>query len=379
MTATSNTIPEPDDGYPDFLVRLRTNFTEAALASPMFTTDAVGIFGVFLDSLPAERRQQFTCRACRDFVEAYGGLVTIGEDGRTSPVFWRGYIPVVFQFAVAAVFDHIQRARVNGVFLTAQGTLGRPVTGAWHHMAATLPPERLFRETALKNAGQAMAEKREEYAMLSRGLAEFGFDVAKQAETLLQAEALYRSEKVLGVAKWLRTLHGARNAVGKDSRRRENVVWRAVATAPPGFAHVRSTMVGTLLSDLAEGMTLDVVKRRFDEKMNPTKYQRPTAPPNEGNIALAEKVVAELQAAGALARRYARLEDLGALWRPAEKPDPGSSNGGGVFDHLREAAQKACGRRRGRRARASTPGSCGSERMPCASARPRAGRSTTQG
>jgi hypothetical protein len=111
-------------------------------------------------------------------------------------------------------------------------------------------------------------------------------------------------------------------------------VWRAIATAPAGFCHPRSSMVGTLLEDIASGMAFDDAAKRFAAKMHPLQYQRPTAPPRAGQIDAAERLVEQLGIAAALPRRFAQLEDLEVLWRPATPP--GADRG--VFGHLRPGA-----------------------------------------
>src|SRR5262249_16422363 len=121
-------------------------------------------------------------------------------------------------------------------------------------------------------------------------------------------------------------------------RTRENLLWLAVATAPAGFCHVRSSVVGSLLEDIQDGKPFDAVKRAFDEKMSPLQYQRPTAPPSDGNIKQAEEPGAKPGSAGALRRRYARLEDLQTIWRPFAEPE---ATPDGVFGHLREKKRDA--------------------------------------
>ena len=79
----------------------------------------------------------------------------------------------------------------------------------------------------------------------------------------------------------------------------------------------------------------DRIKRRFDEKMHPLQYMRPSAAPSAGQIAEAEQRVAALQAAGALRRRFARVEEVDALWRPAAPAEPA-----GVFGHLRAKPER---------------------------------------
>jgi hypothetical protein len=187
----------------------------------------------------------------------------------------------------------------------------------------------------LLNADQAMALKREEYGMLCRGLAEFSVETVRVAAAIVQSDTLYRSEHVSGVVSWLLKLHGARLNTGSGWHK-ENVVWRAVATAPVGWCHIRTTMIGTLLEDIASGMSQDRVASRFATKMNPTQYQRPQAAPSTGNIAQAEKIVASLGIAASLNRRMARIEEIEKLWVPSRvKKEPTT----GVFSHLRTKSE----------------------------------------
>jgi hypothetical protein len=147
-----------------------------------------------------------------------------------------------------------------------------------------------------------------------RALEEFSVETLTKALALLNSDALYRAEKVIGPAQWLADLHAA---CAKANR--NNVVWRAVATAPEGFCHPRSSMIGTLLEDIASGMDFTQVSRRFADKMAPSRYQRPQAAPSVGAIQQAEKLVEQLGIARSLERRYARLEELQTVWRPQEE------------------------------------------------------------
>ena len=321
MTATTiNTREDYDSdvGYEALLQTIEARVS--ACDEPLFTTDAGdnhhgALFEMFLDNLPPHRRQHYTCNACRRFVNHYGGLVTISEDGITTPLVWSPEdAEGIFTTPIAALHHAVKRAKVTGVFLSADDVWGQPVTGLWHHMAGHPHAARIYRGRVL-TAGQAMAEKLEDYRTLCRGLAEFSPDVLTQALGLLQADALYRSEKVLGVAQWVAALHAARDS--KRGPAKANVTWRAVATAPAGFCHIRSTMISTLLEDIASGMDFDAVAKRFARKMSPLQYQRPQVAPKAGNIADAERLVAKLGVAASLARRFARFDDVQEfVWLP---------------------------------------------------------------
>lgn len=319
-----------DADYDAFLVRVNDRFNgKLAGVLPLLTTDATGLWEAYLGGFTDDFRQHNNCHACRNFIERFGGLVLCCIDGKTTSAIWDvDDAPEAYKASVAAVLKIVGRAKVTGVFLSTERVLGTPITGPWHHLSVALP-EALVMRRGLLTAGQVMAEKREDFGQVMRALDEFKMWMVAQALTILRADALYRSEKVLGQAEWLHRLHEA-IAPLKGSRR-TNMVWHEVAKAPAGFCHPRASMIGTLLEDLAADMDFDVVRERFAKKMHPLAYQRPQAAPTSGAVAQAEKVFEKMGLAPALARRFCRLDEVVALWRPKEAAKPSA---GGVFGHL---------------------------------------------
>lgn len=338
MQAVIETRQHNDDEYEVFLSRIQGGFsaTITKYGNKLFTTDTAGLFDAFLGMLPVEVRQHYTCNACRRFVDNFSGLVSIAPDGKTVPVMWPIKVPLLYQNSVDAVKHLVSKAKVTGVFLNPQPVWGQPVTGEWHHMAVNVNGL-VFKET-IKTASQVMAEKREDYKTLIAGLVEFPLPVIEQAITLLKTDSLYRSEKCLGVAEWLADLHRKRSAT-KNQTIKNNLTWLAVATAPAGYCHIRSTMIGTLLEDIATGLPFEAINRRFAEKIHPLQYQRPQVPPSAGNVAQAEKIFAQLETTGSLARRFARLDEIKTIWRPAQPKE--TLPGKGVFSHLKVKGQKS--------------------------------------
>lgn len=336
--AKKERLVRSDDRYDEFLSAIQAWFGEIPVGSPVFTTDATDLWEKFLDGFEGDWRQYFNCTACRRFVQTYGGLVTMDECGVREPAVWPQVesVPPLYFSAVRAARKEIQRSKITGVFLSPHIEWGQPVTWEWHHMAVRVPATMPW-TGHLETAGQAMAAKLQEYEMLRRALAEFKVEVVEQAATLLRSDSMYRSEKVLGVAEWLLGLMASLGGV-RNKKVQDNLVWQAVAKAPPGFCHVRTTMICTLLEDLAAGLDFETVSARFRAKMSPLLYQRPQAAPKAGNIAAAEKVVEQLRAAGSLERRYATLADLQTIWTPRdEKP----KKSGGVFDGVKARGAQA--------------------------------------
>ncbi|WP_295622168.1 hypothetical protein [Chamaesiphon sp. GL140_3_metabinner_50] len=305
----------------------------------LFTTATTNLFQIFLEALPADFRQHHTCNSCRQFVDRFGGIVTIDPDGKTIPVMWNPeLVPDVYAPAVTKLSSVVASAAIDNVFLSDLRTWGTPVTGNWEHIAIVPSQDLVFESTNFYTIYQIVAQKQQDYQMLLRGLADFPLEVAKQASSLLSNATLYRSSACIGIAKWFLDLHQQRQSA-RNSRLRENLTWVAVANAPSGFCHIRSGMLGTLLEDIQNGLTFEQIAQKFNAKMNPLQYLRPQAPPKAGNIAQAEKIIEQLQTAGALDRRFAKLEDLQALWVPHSATPKVESKG--IFGHLQTATTKA--------------------------------------
>ena len=331
-----------DDTYDAFLAAVRARFTSVCASlgkrPALFLTAAPDLFEVFLGAMPAALRQANTCTTCRAFLSRFGGLVRVDADGDVTSALWDpATVPEPYTAAVRALAAAVAEAPIDRVFLSGEAIWGVPVKGPWTHLAVTPPSALVFASTGVKTASQAAAERLEDHRTLLRALEEFPADPVKKAAALLGTEALYRSEKCLGVAEWLLGVHDQRRSA-RSERRRTNLTWLAAATAPPGFCHVRSTMIGTLLEDLVSSLPFEAIKARFAAKMHPLQYQRPTAAPSAQNIARAEAIVEQLKTAGALERRFAKLSDIEALWRPAppaHKPKPA-----GVFSHLAPRSER---------------------------------------
>lgn len=330
--------PEADreqDGYEKFLYSVVKSFEKSTQGdkAPLFTTDAEDLFELFLENLPQDARQHYTCRTCRKFVDTYGGLVRIDESGTKTPAFWSKdvAVPEFFDGAVKAVRKAVKDAKVTGVFITSARVLGTPITGSWKHIAATMP-ERFLNKSRIKTDEQLMAEKVEDHRILIDALSKYTTDTVRAAVGILSTDVLYRSEKVLGIAEWFLNL---KNAVeGKERKSSKNIIWYAVATAPAGFCHISSSMIGTLLDDIENGLDMEAIKRRFADKMNPLAYQRPKAAPSRGNVEQAERIVEKLGIANSLKRRFARADEIEKIWEPAPVRDPYPHNTG-VFSMVK--------------------------------------------
>lgn len=304
-------------------------------SEPLFHTDA-DLWEVYLQAFnnPSER-QHYNCHTCRNFISRYGNLVTIDEEGKVKSALWHIHSQLPsppgdnYKLAIKAMCEAVERANVTGVFYSETSILGTPQTGIWSHLS--VKNQNIFSNRIL-SPFQAMAEKKEDYSNISRFLPQFSLENLETVVEILQSDALSRSEKVYHHAKWLFDLKSSTSDT-KNTKLKRNLIWRAIASAPPGFAHPSTSMLSTLLDNIKASLPFAVIKSRFEEKMHPLKYRRPTASVSSNQIDGAEKLVEKLGVASAFNRRLATISDIQTIW---SKPQEEKEKSQGLFSSLKE-------------------------------------------
>lgn len=319
-----------NDGYPQLLGSIKSTFDTAVYNTnePLFLTDAFGLYDLFLANLPSEARQHYNCRACRNFVERYGGLVCIDKHtGDLHPVMWsdkKREIPPFFGAAVSAIRKRVLDATVVGIFVPSKMNLGVERTGSWEHMHVSIPAHAVY-YNPLKTAEQKFAENNEDFRCLFDYVKKYSRNSRQYVQTAINylgTGVLYRGDRFTPQATWFLDIL---NDLLK-TRKWRNIVWWRTATAPTGWCHIGNSVLGALIDDIAAGYSFEDIKARFESKMDPAQYQRPQAAPAEGNIARAESIVAKLGIENSLKRRFARLDEIRKIWTPkgnVSRPESG--------------------------------------------------------
>lgn len=334
--------PKEDEGhdYSGLLAGVQSSFElVSSWPGPFFQTDAPGLSELYLIAMPSAR-QHHNCSACRRFLETYGGLVVVTDSGNLESVMWKltGGVPDFYVPVFEHMRERVERAKIVAPFLTKEHIWGTPKTGNWSHMAVLPEPKRVYRPGAL-TPGQAMASAKENFRIVNDALKEFSTQMLDQALRLFESDSLSYSEKFKGPVFWLRKLHER-----PRGRKGENLLWRAVATAPAGYCHPKSSVIAPLLQDIVNGLPFEDLKRKFNAKVAPLKYQRAQVAPTAGNLASAEKLIEKLGLRKSLERRFARLNELEKIWFPYAPASKAASAPGAIFGHL---TPKATGKGKG--------------------------------
>jgi hypothetical protein len=319
-----------DTQYLEYLSKVQSFFLSCLGTSgkePLFLTDAEDLWEIYLDNFDSpEERQHHNCSTCKQFIRSFGSLAVVNEGGRVVSCLWNeDDAPENLRRSVAALSRAVRRSKIVSPFLSKDKLWGTPETGVWNHLHI-VPPKNILLTEWIATPFQRMAEKKEDFKNVMRALSDFSPETLETALTLLRSDSLYRSEKVLGQAEWLANLHKLRSS-GKT-----NLIWKEIATAPAGFCHPRSSMIGTLLEDIQAGGSFESVSRSFARKMHPLSYQRPQAAPTAMAIEQAERVVAQMGVASSFKRRFLRRDEVVSFWEAKPAVQEGGS---GVFGSLR--------------------------------------------
>lgn len=320
--------------YDAFIQRINDRFN--AIKTTVFETDAVGLYEAYLASFnEGDERQYHTCSCCRQFIERFGALAIVSDDGRIVSAVWNEEdAPANYAKAVSAMARIVARAKITKPFISSERQYGTakstvPATGhVWTHFAVKPEAARIYKPSGLTTA--FASAKREEFGSVLHALSEYSKKTVDLALKLLQDDQLGNSAAAVGQAQFLADLHVI---MGKDIGLplRKNLIYRAVSQAPSGFCHPRTSMISTLLDDIESGKSFEQAQRNWNAKMHPLAYQRPQAAPTAGAIEQAERLFAAMGLAPALKRRIARLDEIPKLWEPKKIDEVKSA---GVFGHL---------------------------------------------
>ena len=234
-----------NNGYEALVDNIKKTFASKLkdnVKTPLFRTSVSDLFDTFLYYLPDACKQEYTCRACKHFVDRFGGLVFIKEDGTTESAIWNvENIPGMFIEPITQMKEIVESAQVQDIFVSDYVDLGTYDTNGFHHFSVKLPRV-MINTSRVKNASQVSAEKAEDYGMLKRALEKYSMSQIDQALNLLESGSLYRGSSYVAMCKWFKETKEKIASIN-DQPQHTNMIWKYAATAPNGFTHISGSML----------------------------------------------------------------------------------------------------------------------------------------
>ncbi|MNL91059.1 hypothetical protein D3C81_07870 [compost metagenome] len=302
----------------------------------LYKTNSKGLYDAYLGGIPQEHKQFYTCNSCRLFIEKFGGLVVLDKNLKMRSAFWDlDKTPEFFKASVTWMLDIISESTITGVFVAEKAQIGIPVNYdqegvKWTHFSAKVPLTLVNKSRSMTHR-QVMAEKAEEFTMLIKALEKYSLKVVNDTLAIVESGELFRQDKCLEKAKWFKEVKQGYDKQKTATKR--NYLWSVVANAPAHFCHINSSVYGTLLSDVNEGLSFEGIKRSFEAKME--TYMRSQKGPSANQIYEAEKKIVDLGLADSLVRRYANYEEIPEfLWKKRGVVAAKEPKKGGVFGHI---------------------------------------------
>lgn len=298
-------------------------------SGPLFRVNAGDLFNRYLGAFRSEDRQYHNCNCCHSFLSRHGSLVRMADDGTIRSALWdETLLPArhPYRAAVKALREAVESGRVVDQAFWDEQVWGQHESGGFTHLAVRVA-NRSHGKT--RDASQTAAAAREDRRHLERALGDLTESLVDRAAAMLRAGSLSRGDKLLPMAEFLARVHRSVQGLRGEDRNRQ--LWLAVYKAGAGWCTPRSSALGALIDDIRSGASTASIQRKHDERMNPLKYQRPTAPTSAGNVREAEKLFDKLGLAASLRRRFATADELVHLWKPQPVP---RNQEAGIFGHL---------------------------------------------
>lgn len=314
MTAKYETVP-----YADFVKALKAQFAVMQALGALYTVDVPKdeLYDLYLDSFPEgtnlmyKERREYDCNCCKSYIRTLGRVVAI-HNGKLVSI-WDVKVGGYYQVVADAMKARVESSEIRDRFFHFEGRVGTESnvallengkTKTWTHFHQALPRELVKRGEDIPSA---LGEYRDNATVLARSLKDIDMDSAETVMDLINQGSLYRGdEKKHIVAAFIK----AKRAYDKTQEdQRMNFCWKQSETLGR-LGRFRNDVIGTLMSDLAEGVDLEAAVKSFEDKVSGTNYKRTTALVTPGMIKAAQEKVEALGLTESLARRFAVTSDL---------------------------------------------------------------------
>lgn len=296
--------------FKTFAQAVNARYAMLAEGELFMSVDGDALYEQYLAAFPEgtnpifRERREYDCQTCRRFIRNLGCLVGL-KNGEVQTV-WdvREAVPYPFNVVAERLAMFVRAGEIKHVFRTKETQYGET-----HNYDAKTEQryEHFCGVVGSKHCCDAPDTKRGEqdaiFQVCYRGLSELRLSDVDTVLDLIESNGLYKGEEYKPAIEGFQALH-RRFMASTDKKR---FVWENLDNRNARF---RNTVIGTLLTDLAEGKDLDYAVKSFETKVAPQNYKRPTSVITQKMVEEAVQTLTDLGLHGAMARRYARLSDV---------------------------------------------------------------------
>lgn len=307
--------------FHNFAKAIQQRFNELSQHELFVTNqDKDRLWSVYLDAFPAgtnpifRERTEHDCSCCRNFLKNLANVVAI-VDGKVETL-WDNPNQFEYPYDVVAneLLEFTRDHPISTLFRTKERKYGAVSNIEQLTDGSTIEWKHFHGNVALKHfhaePQQPVGDYNTNVAMLIRLSTELKVEAFDQVLELVETKALYKGEE------FERGVRAARALVLSYAGAEDKNTY-AWAHASNPAARFRNSAIGTLVTEISDGMDLETAVGRYEKMVAPTNYKRPTALITPRMIEDALKTVDELGLRDALERRFAVIEDVSVnnvLW-----------------------------------------------------------------
>ena len=301
--------------FKEFSDLIEGNFKEMSKGDLFIVEDNNDeLYKNYLDLFPdgtnplVKERTEHDCSCCKHFVRNLGNVVAI-KNGKMTSVWDVEGAPYPYGDIAKSMAEKVREKEVSSVFVGKQSTFGQKFSryamddGTMvrrYHFFGELPSKHLSnrRESDVGNYNTTAK-------MLKRALLELKEQAFDDVVDLIESKSIYRGEEFLEQVKSFRDILKTYNTLNDDEKKL--FAWE---NCKLGIGRFKNSVIGTLVSDLSSGVSLEDAVRKFESKVAPHNYKRPKALITESMIKKALSDIDDLGLRDSLERRFAKLSDV---------------------------------------------------------------------
>ena len=282
------------------------------------------------------------CNLCKNFIRRYGNIIAIDENYKIMTI-WDVNPDDVYKPSAKAISKLLKSKPVLDVFFETFDELNslpyescnktQPLyklgmshnvkrytkeeaekfgvvkpneIRTFHHMYLSIPTE--FVNKSGSSVESLQGTYRAAKDVFTRGMEEISFDTLTLVKDLIIQKSLLDGQTHLFKVEKMIELKKEFDLISSENRNN----WCWLNSYNNQFAKFRNELIGTLCSDLSQGMDLNTACQTWNKRVDPANYMKASAPITKRQIEEAQKFVEENGYVESFNRRFATIEDIKA-------------------------------------------------------------------
>ena len=310
------------------------------------------------------------CNLCKNFIRRYGNIIAIDENYKIMTI-WDVNPDDVYKPSAKAISKLLKSKPVLDVFFETFDELNslpyescnktQPLyklgmshnvkrytkeeaekfgvvkpneIRTFHHMYLSIPTE--FVNKSGSSVESLQGTYRAAKDVFTRGMEEISFDTLTLVKDLIIQKSLLDGQTHLFKVEKMIELKKEFDLISPENRNN----WCWLNSYNNQFAKFRNELIGTLCSDLSQGMDLNTACQTWNKRVDPANYMKASAPITKRQIEEAQKFVEENDYVESFNRRFATIEDIKASEILHMNSGKGELKEVSIFDSIKSASTR---------------------------------------